>query len=177
MLPAVPFQAAEIYPSGVTSGASKQGKVTAAAIPAPMSLDEERPNSYLQEYQVDWAPWVANLATRWYQNLRGTEELFGLCFQTPKPALIQFTCYADGHIGNVILKQSSGVIAYDKIQIVSLAHVQPLPPFPRGTQRKSITLLQGWESHCKKPGEEDFQPWNFATKYPREKVTRWTQGR
>lgn len=137
------------------------------------ALEEDRPNSYIEEYQVDWAPWVAKLATRWHRNLRLTEELFGLQFQTPQPALIQFTCYADGHIGNLILKQSSGIVAYDKIQIAALAHTQPLPAFPKGTQRRSVTLVQGWESHCKRPGEEEFVPWNFATKYPKEIVSRW----
>lgn len=139
----------------------------------PVQADDDRPNSYLEEYNVSWSPWVTHLASKWHQILRGCEEVMGVEFHTPRPALIQFTCYADGHIGNVVLRQSSGIPVYDRLQVASLMEVKPLP-FPPGTARKSVTLIQGWESHVKRPGEQDFQPWNFASQFPQERVSRWT---
>ncbi len=136
------------------------------------TVDDDRPNSYLEEYNVNWSPWVAHLASHWHEILRGCEEVLAMQFHTARPALIQFTCYADGHIGNVILRQSSGIPVYDRLQIASLMEVRPLP-FPPGTVRKSVTLIQGWESHVKQPGEADFQPWNFANRYPQERVSKW----
>ncbi|MBX9687248.1 MAG: TonB C-terminal domain-containing protein, partial [Candidatus Obscuribacterales bacterium] len=114
-------------------------------------------------------------AGRWHRNLRYAERMTGLKFQTPRPALIQFSCYADGSIRNVVLRQSSGVPAYDRLQIAALMQTAPLAPFPQGTVKRSITLLQGWESHFKRPGEEDFQAGNFADRYPKEKVSRWVK--
>ncbi len=62
---------------------------------------------------------------------------------------------------------------YDELQIASLMQVAPLAPFPKGTAKNSITLVQGWESHRKRPGESDFQANQFAAKYGMEKVSRW----
>ncbi|MBY0360064.1 MAG: TonB C-terminal domain-containing protein [Candidatus Obscuribacterales bacterium] len=136
------------------------------------SLYEEKEDLSYEEYQADWASWLSTFSSRWYRNLRKTQDQFGLQFQTQRAALIRFTCYADGHIDNVSLTQSSGITAYDKLQIAALVHSQPLPLFPRNTQRASVTFTQGWESHCKRPGEEEFHPWNFAAKYPKEKTSR-----
>lgn len=146
-----------------------------AALPMipPPTASEDRPNSYMEEYQVSWSPWIQNLANRWHRILKDSEELLGVEFQTARPALIQFTCYADGRIGNVVLRQSSGVPVYDKMQILSLMEAAPLEPFPPGTQKRSITLIQGWESHLKQPGEQEFNSRAFANKYPLEKVNRW----
>lgn len=146
-----------------------------AALPMipPPAASEDRPNSYMEEYQVSWSPWIQNLANRWHRVLKDSEELLGVEFQTARPALIQFTCYADGRIGNVVLRQSSGVPVYDKMQVLSLMEVAPLEPFPQGTQKRSITLIQGWESHLKQPGEQEFNTRAFANRYPLEKVNRW----
>lgn len=136
------------------------------------SLCEENQDLTLEEFQINWSSWLTTFSSRWYRNLRKTQDMFGLQFQTQRAALIRFTCYADGHIENVSLIQSSGITAYDKLQIAALVHSQPLPLFPRNTQRASVTFTQGWESHCKKPGEEEFHPWSFAAKYPKEKISR-----
>lgn len=138
-----------------------------------MQASNDKPNSYLEEYNVNWQPWIAAMASTWYGNLRYHEHSYGIQFHTPRPALIQFTCYADGHIGNVVLRQSSGIPVYDELQMASLMQVAPLAPFPKGTVKSSITLVQGWESHKKRPGESDFQAFQFAGKYPMEKVSRW----
>ena len=138
-----------------------------------MQAVPEKPNSYLTEYNVAWAPWIAALASVWYNNLRFHEASYGAQFHTLRPALIQFTCYADGHIGNVVLRQSSGIPVYDQLQVVALLQAAPLAPFPKGTAKSNITLVQGWESHRKRPGESDFQPFNFAGRYPQEKVIRY----
>lgn len=143
-----------------------------AMVPSPPALDD-RPNSYLEEYQVNWSPWISTLANRWHTILRDSETLVGVEFQTSKPALIQFTCYADGRIGNVFLRQSSGIPVYDRMQILSLMECGPLDPFPPGTQKRSVTLIQGWESHRKRPGEQQFNTRAFADRYPQERVSKW----
>lgn len=139
--------------------------------------DDDRPNAFLEEYQVNWGPWMGDMASRWHSILKDAELVLGWQFHTPRPALIQFTCYADGRIGNVVLRQSSGIPVYDKLQLASLMETAPLAPFPPGTARKSVTLIQGWESHPKRPGEEDFQAGSFASRIPQEKVSRWVSSR
>jgi len=131
----------------------------------------------LAEYNVDWSSWMSVMADRWFYLLRTTEYAAGIQFHSPRPALIQFTCYADGSIGNILLKQSSGVQAYDRMQIQSLTQIAPLPPFPKGTRHTSVTLVQGWESHPKQAGEEDFQPGSFGKGFPQEKVSKWIAGK
>jgi hypothetical protein len=137
---------------------------------------DDTPGAFLKEYNVDWSRWVSLMADRWFYVLRNTEYQLGVQFQTPRPALIQFTCYADGTIGNIILKQSSGVTAYDRLQVASLLQAVPTPPFPPGTHRTSITLVQGWESHPRQPGEHDFQPGSFGRDFPLERVRKWCAG-
>lgn len=144
------------------------------AAPAPQA---DQPSSYLSEYNVNWGAWVGSLADRWFYILRSAEYALGVQFACPRPALIQFTCYADGTIGNVSLKQSSGVPAYDRLQIEALLAAAPIPPFPSGTKRTSITLVQGWESHPKRAGEEDFQPGSFGRDFPLERVREWLKAR
>ncbi|MBX9721276.1 MAG: hypothetical protein K2X81_07780 [Candidatus Obscuribacterales bacterium] len=58
--------------------------------PRAQAIDNDRPNSYLEEYQVNWAPWVNDLAARWHGNLKATEASLGIQFHTPRAALIQF---------------------------------------------------------------------------------------
>ncbi len=188
-------EVADSFLNPVTSRFQKQAILTPAALAAqgnyktqaPLAMPkvaetpahparQDRPNSYLEEYNVNWSPWMQDLASRWHKVLRDSEELLGLQFHTLRPALIQFTCYADGHIGNVFLIQSSGIPVYDRMQILSLMEVAPLYPFPRGTQKQSVTLIQGWESHTRRPGEGDFNSRAFAARFPQEKVSRWVQG-
>ena len=162
----------EVDPAAVgnSGGAAKQPKGAAVA---PPEID----NSYLKEFNVDWSGWIGTQADRWYYTLKTAETTFGLQFATLRPALIQFTCYADGSIGNVILKQSSGVPVYDRLQVETLLATMPTPAFPTGTQRSSITLCLGWESHPKQEGESDFQPGSFGKNFPKEKVRQWCAGR
>lgn len=173
--PILPQAAA--LPAGMALPPALRQQLEAAKMRAMQAMPAapDKPNSYLEEYNVSWQPWVAALASAWYSNLRFHEESYGIEFHTARPALIQFTCYADGHIGNVALRQSSGIPVYDQLQIAALMQTAPLAPFPRGTAKSSITLIQGWESHRKRPGESDFQPFNFAGHYPQEKVTRWAK--
>lgn len=131
---------------------------------------------YLQEYNVDWSRWISAEADRWYYTLKSTEMFLGMRFTTVRPAMIEFTCYADGTIGNVSLKQSSGIPIYDRLQIEALLATMPTPPFPAGTQRTRVTLCQGWESHPQRPGESDFQPGSFGKSYPKERVRQWCVG-
>ncbi len=150
---------------------------TAPEQPQTAPVSDEVPGSYLQEMNIDWSRWVSTLADRWFYVLRNAEYSYGVQFSTARPALIQFTCYADGTIGKIVLKQSSGVSAYDRLQIDALLSAAPTPAFPPGTKRTSITLVQGWESHPKQAGEQDFQPGSFGKDFPREKVRQWSQGR
>lgn len=131
--------------------------------------DKERGTSYL----VNWSPWISHLATRWFTNLKLAEQACGLSFETARPALIQFTCYADGHIGDLVLKQSSGIPLYDRMQAIALLEAAPLPAFPAGTERRTMTLVQGWESRRRSPTTRDFEPTAFAAKFPQESIDRW----
>ena len=141
---------------------------------SPQSTSDSDPRSFLKEKNVDWSGWVSQLADRWYYVLRSHEESAGVQFITQRAALFEFTCYADGRIGNLTLKQSSGNEIYDHMQVVALMQTAPLPPFPAGTKRTSITLLQGWESHIKRTGEQDYIPGSFGRNFPSERVREWS---
>ncbi|MBY0550707.1 MAG: TonB C-terminal domain-containing protein [Candidatus Obscuribacterales bacterium] len=140
---------------------------------APPTAAGATKSGNLEDYSVNWSPWMRVLADRWFGNLQCAEHASGYRFHTLRPAMIQFTCYADGQIGNVALKQSSGIAYYDRLQMATLLASAPLPPFPPGTERKSLTLVQGWESHRKEAGEREFEPTAFAARFPQEKVSRW----
>jgi hypothetical protein len=129
----------------------------------------------MREYNVDWSSWLAKVADRWYFMLQLCEQATGSTFVTIRPALIQFTCYSNGTIGNVMLKQSSGSPVYDRVQMVALMQSMPVPPFPYGTHRQTITLVQGWESHYRRPGESDYIPGSFGKGFPMEKVKEWVR--
>lgn len=161
-------------PQMAFAGAAEQTSVPAITIPAD---NPEPDRSYMQEYSVDWSGWIAKLADRWYYVLRMSEEVVGNEFVTARPALIQFTCYRNGQIGNMFLKQSSGNPAYDRLQMIALMQTAPLHAFPQGTQRNSITLVQGWESHIKQAGEQDFVPGSFGKGFPMEKVKQWIKAK
>jgi TonB family protein len=145
-----------------------------------LSTNEARPNKTVnpdmlifQREEIDWSNWIGVLADRWFYVLRNKERTLGIQFYTQGPALIQFTCYPNGEIGNISLRQSSGVEEYDRMQVEALMEITPLPPFPSGTRRTSLTLRQGWESHKKRPGELDYQPGSFGKQYPMEYSGKW----
>gem|GEM_PF-1924474 len=122
------------------------------------------------EIGVDWSHWVSTLADRWYFNLKNMEFRSGKFFRTVRPALIKFTCYRSGTVGNIALRQSCGVPAYDQMQIEALKRCMPLPPFPEGSRRMSYSLLQGWECHPRQAGEKDFKPGSYGKNFPVERV-------
>jgi len=137
---------------------------------------QEEPTSSMIEYGVDWSKWVSQLADRWFYNLKQLEDQSGLQFHTARPCLIKFTCYSNGAIAQVSLKQTSGIQLYDQLQAQALLQCQPVAPFPHGTQRPSFTLMQGWESHPRKTGEHDYRPGSFGHGFPVEIVKQWMNG-
>jgi hypothetical protein len=147
------------------------------AQPAKQMADEDEPGAFLKEKNVDWSHWVGNFADRWYYVLRQLEDGINAEFLTERPALIRFTCYSNGQIGNVSLHQSSGNLIYDHLQMLALMQTVPLPAFPSGTMRTSITLVEGWESHVQRPGEHTYKPGSFGQNFPMEKVRQWMIGR
>jgi TonB family protein len=184
----VPLTRGEIDPSAVGMGtlSSPNKRISALpmqeAIPAPtippsQPMAPQEDTGKMLEFDVDWSRWMSGMADRWFYVLRTAEYNMGIQFHTPRPALIQFTCYADGTIRNISLKQSSGVAEYDRLQMQTLTQICPLPPFPAGSKRTHLTLVQGWESHPRKPGEDDFQPGSFGRGFPQEKVRKWVAGR
>ncbi len=156
-------------PQAIRPNVALSGNASASTMAQPA------PPSYLSEYDVDWSSWISQMAARWHYNLRRLEAQSNVCFVTERPALIQFTCAANGLVGNFSLKQSSGIYAYDQLQMLALSQVTPLPPFPKGTRCATITLVQGWESHTKKPGESGFDPRAFGRRFPMEKVQQWVR--
>lgn len=127
------------------------------------------------EYNVDWASWLSKVADRWFFILDQYERQSGTHYVTRQPALFRFTCYNNGQIANVTMKQSSGNDIYDRMQMVALMQSMPVPPFPAGTRRQTITLVQGWESHVRQAGESDYVPGSFGRGFPVEKVTQWVK--
>jgi hypothetical protein len=156
-------------PSGLNPGLHLSGHASAS------TQAQAATPSYLNEYDVDWSSWISQMAARWHYNLKRLEAQSNVCFVTERPALIQFTCASNGQVGNFSLKQSSGIYAYDQLQMLALSQVTPLPPFPKGTRCATITLVQGWESHTKQPGESGFDPRAFGRRFPMEKVQQWVR--
>jgi hypothetical protein len=146
---------------------------TAMGFPLGAQQNENsQPDGAMSEYGVDWSKWVSQMADRWFFNLKRLEDASEYQFHTVRPALVQFTSYPDGRIENINLKQTSGVDMYDQLQLQALSMCKA-PPFPRGTKRTNFTLVQGWESHPKRPGEDDYQPGSFGHGFPMEKVKQW----
>ena len=87
------------------------------------------------EYNVDWATWLAKVADRWFFLLDQYEKSTHQHYVTLRPALFKFTCYNTGQIANITMKQSSGNVAYDQLQMVALIQSMPVPQFPAGTRR------------------------------------------
>lgn len=160
----------------ISFGAPAQYATPAARAAAPPpALDE--PGAFLKEKNVDWSHWVSRFADRWYYVLRQLEDGADVQFVTQRPAQFQFTCYSNGQIANLTIKQSSGNVIYDHIQVLALMQTVPLPAFPPGTMRTSITLVEGWESHVKRPGEQNYTPGSFGQSFPMEKVMQWMTAR
>lgn len=172
----------EIDPSavgmGIPAGVPLAPKMAAMASPYQGNVQQQefKPSGYGQEYNVDWSGWMTAQADKWYYSLRTTEHQIGIQFVTARPAMIQYTCYADGRIADLVLKQSSGVPAYDRLQIQTLLSTAPAAPFPAGSHRTSITLCQGWESHKKRAGDSEFQTGSFGQGFPAERVRQWFAG-
>jgi TonB family protein len=150
--------------AGQGSASQPQAKPAAGSTPSP-----SRP-AKLDGTGVDWSQWANELADRWYKNLIALERKSGRGFNTVRPAKIRFTCYPDGSIKNITLYRSCGIAEYDRMQIEALKQVQPLPPFPPGTKRKSITMLQGWASGPKTRGQKDFELGSYGKRMPVERV-------
>ena len=160
----VPFQ------NQVNALAAKNGDLTKANKPAKQSSDHSHQKKAIDAIGVDWSSWVSQLADCWYEKLLALEKQSGKHFRTLRPARIKFTCYADGTIGQISIYRSCGIAAYDKMQIEALKQTAPLSAFPAGSKRKSRTLLQGWESHPRVPGEPEFKPGSYGKYFPVEKV-------
>lgn len=101
------------------------------------------------EYYVDWSAWMNEVGNRW-------STVFNAAYNTGKfrtngPAFIQFTCKQDGTITAIGLSRSSGDMLCDRSQIEALANCMPLPSFPVGSQKKTITVLYVWEYGGQKP--------------------------
>jgi hypothetical protein len=178
LAPAAPADGAGSLPQGFPRTMPAAPAPSNALLSGNVSANQQAtlpPQAYLSEYGVDWSGWISQMAARWHYNLKRLEAQSNVCFVTERPALIQFTCASNGQVGNFFLKQSSGVYAYDQLQMLALSQVTPLPPFPKGTRCATITLVQGWESHTKKPGESGFDPSAFGRRFPMEKVQQWVR--
>lgn len=167
-------------PASRPSGTADQGKQTgdgAASGDKPAAPPAKKPSSPsasagkgIGGIRVDWSDWANTLADRWYARLIEMEKKSGRSYSTARPARIRFTVYPDGSIKNISLKTSCGVPSYDKLQIEALKAIAPLPPFPAGSNKKSMTMVQGWESRALKRGERDFQPGSYGKRFPSEKL-------
>ena len=147
----------------------------AAATTPPRNQPIDAAHASLIEKNVDWSGWVSREADRWYYLLRTYENGLNAQFVTERAALFEFTCYDDGRMSNVVLRQSSGNVIYDHLQMLALMQTAPLQQFPAGSKCQSITLILGWESHIKQPGEEDYVPGSFGKNFPTEKVREWVK--
>lgn len=174
-MPEVSFNTPAVAPSnpGFSLNALQEDQIPPAVIPQTQTAPPKQPDGVMSEYGVDWNKWIGQVADRWFVVLQKMEAATGMNFHTTGPALISFTSYPDGHIDNVQLKQSSGIPFYDNLQMQALLNSQPVPPFPRGTKRTSFTLVQGWESHPRKPGENDYQVGSFRGNIPLERIKQW----
>ncbi len=166
-------------PSSTDSPAKTEAPATPAvqegsvSTVAPTATPASRPRGKgLDGTAVDWSQWANELADRWYKNLVVLERKSGKGFNTLRPAKIRFTCYPDGSIKKIAVFRSCGIAQYDRMQIEALKKAQPLIGFPAGTKKKSITMLQGWESRKKQAGEKDFELGSYGKKMPVERVRK-----
>ena len=122
-----------------------------------------------QEYYVDWSGWMADVADRW-SFVFNTESLGGK-FQTCGPALVQFTCFRDGTIGEISIERSSGDSICDHEQISALKDCVPLPAFPAGSRKQSVTLLYVWDYASKSRIVKQVKPQSQSQNIERISVT------
>ena len=55
-------------------------------------------------------------------------------------AIVNFTIYADGHISDVYLEESSGDKTFDESTIRAIKQAAPFPPLPPSINKKSIEI-------------------------------------
>jgi TonB family protein len=96
-----------------------------------------------QEYYVDWTLWMSEVGERWTTVFNAGYNSGR--FHTDGPAFVQFTCKADGSISEIALAKSSGDSMCDRGQIEALVNCMPLPAFPIGSAKKTVTLMYVWE--------------------------------
>jgi hypothetical protein len=118
-------------------------KANAARLARAAICTEDISQIKFQEYYVDWSVWMNEVGDRWstvfnsaYNNGK---------FHTDGPAFVQFTVKADGSISEIMMAKGSGDIMCDRSQVEALVNCMPLPAFPVGSARKSVTLLYVWE--------------------------------
>lgn len=95
------------------------------------------------EYYVDWSLWMNEVADRW-------SNVFNAGYSSGRihadgPAFVEFTVKRDGSISEIALHKSSGDMLCDRGQIEALVNCMPLPAFPVGSRKQSVTLLYVWE--------------------------------
>jgi TonB family protein len=121
-----------------------------------------------QEYYVDWSLWMSEVGDRWSTVFNAGYN--DGKFHTDGPAFVQFTCKADGTISEIELAKSSGDKMCDRGQIEALVNCMPLPAFPVGSARKTVTLLYVWEyghaGHFVKTAEKPATPKRVRSAMP-----------
>lgn len=118
-------------------------KATTARLARAAICTEDISQIKFQEYYVDWSLWMSEVGNRW-STVFNSGYSSGK-FHTDGPAFVQFTCKADGSISEIALAKSSGDTMCDRSQMEALVNCMPLPAFPVGSARKSVTLLYVWE--------------------------------
>ncbi len=127
-------------------GTDKQAldaRKAAARVARAAICTEDLSQIKFQEYYVDWSTWMSEVGDRWsivfnsaYNNGK---------FRTDGAAFVQFTCKRDGTISDVLMEKSSGDRLCDRGQMEALVSCMPLPAFPVGSAKDSVTMLYVWE--------------------------------
>ncbi len=96
-----------------------------------------------QEYYVDWSTWMSEVGNRWSVVFNSAYN--DGKFRTEGAAFVQFTCRRDGTISDISMEKSSGDTLCDRGQMEALVNCMPLPAFPIGSAKDSVTMLYVWE--------------------------------
>lgn len=143
-------------------------KATTARLARAAICTEDISQIKFQEYYVDWSLWMSEVGDRW-STVFNSGYAAGK-FHTDGPAFVQFTCKADGSISEIALAKSSGDMMCDRSQMEALVNCMPLPAFPVGSARKTVTLLYVWEygraGHFVKTAAKPAQPAKPRTTMP-----------